>query len=381
LENKNFLVKTNEIVTIKQIIYKNNKYSHEEFYKYQRRKLEILIDSNNKPIGNKWSYDTENRLPLPRGHVVPKMNIKKLNNKYVIQAIKYTNTNFSDNYGSLDNFIYPIDNKGSKKWLNKFLKERLYNFGTYEDAVNDSEPFIYHSVLSPMMNIGIITDIEIVNISYKYYLKNKKKITIQSFEGFIRQVIGWRNYVYVIYLLEGEKMYQSNYLKHNNKINYHKFWTGQTGILPIDSIINKIIKYSYAHHIERLMYLGNFMLLCMIHPQDIYKLFMEWTIDAYDVFMVPNVFGMSQYASDIMMTRPYFSSSNYIIKMSNYKKDNNWNIIWDALYYNFISKHHNILRKIYATAMQVKHFDKKTDSEIKEIKRIANEYLELITMN
>jgi deoxyribodipyrimidine photolyase-related protein len=378
LENKNFLIKNDELETIKKLIKKNNKYSHEEFYKYQRRKLDILMN-NDKPIDGKWSFDNENRLPLPKNHKVVK-TINKINkNKYIVESIKYVETNFKKNYGSLENFIYPIDNISSKKWLNKFLKERLFNFGAYEDAVDENEPFIYHAVISPMMNIGLITDQEVVDISYKFYLKNKKIISIQSFEGFIRQVIGWRNYVYTLYLLEGETMYETNQLKHHNKIN-DKFWTGETGMKPIDNIINKIINYSYAHHIERLMYLGNFMLLCFIDPKDVYNIFMEWTIDAYDWVMVPNVFGMSQYSTSIMMTRPYFSSSNYINKMSTFKRSKNdgWSEIWDSLYYNFINKHQDLFRKNYAIAQQVKNWNNKTELEQKLIIKKSNDYIKFL---
>jgi deoxyribodipyrimidine photolyase-related protein len=377
LENKNFLIKLDELNEIKKLIFKNKKYSHEEFYKYQRRKLDILIDSNNKPINGKWSFDNENRLPLPKNHIVVKTVNKVKKNKYIDEAIKYVNKHFKDNYGSLDNFIYPIDHLSSKKWLLKFLKERLINFGAYEDAVDEKEPFVYHAVISPMMNIGLITDTEVVDISYKYYLKNTKHISIQSFEGFIRQMIGWRNYVYTIYLLEGPTLYETNQLKHYNKIN-DKFWTGETGMIPIDSIIQKIVKYSYAHHIERLMYLGNFMLLCFIDPKQVYKIFMEWTIDAYDWVMIPNVFGMSQYSSSMMMTRPYFSSSNYINKMSTFKRSSNdgWSDIWDALYYNFINKHQELFKKNYAIALQVKNWNNKTDSEQKIIIKKANEFID-----
>ena len=375
-ETLNFLIKTNEFVDIKKLIYKNTRYSHDEFYKYQRKKLSILIDKNNKPTGGKWSFDSENRLPLPANIKVPDTVSKVKSDKYVKEAIKYVNKNWSKNYGSLDHFIYPIDSKASKLWLNKFLEERLSKFGAYEDAVSEAEPFIFHSVISPMMNIGLLTDDEVVNTSYEYYLDNKKSIPIESFEGFIRQVIGWRNYVYTLYNLEGEKMKTTNQLKHNNKIN-DKFWTGQTDMIPIDSIINKIFKYSYAHHIERLMYLGNFLLLCLVDPDEVYRIFMEWTIDAYDWVMVPNVYGMSQFATPIMMTRPYFSSSNYINKMSTFKvkKNDNWSETWDALYYNFIFKHRNLLKSNYAVARQVKHWDNKSESEQNEIKKKANEYL------
>ena len=376
-ETLNFLVKTNEFVDIKKLIYKNTRYSHEEFYKYQRKKLSILIDKNDKPTGGKWSYDSENRLPLPANLKVPETVSKVKSDKYIKEAIKYVNKNWSKNYGSLDHFIYPIDSKSSKLWLKKFLEERLSKFGAYEDAVSEAEPFVFHSVISPMMNIGLLTDDEVVTTSYEYYLDNKKTIPIESFEGFIRQVIGWRNYVYTLYNLEGDKMKTSNQLKHNNKLN-DKFWTGETEMIPIDSIINKIVKYSYAHHIERLMYLGNFLLLCLVDPDEVYRIFMEWTIDAYDWVMVPNVYGMSQFATPIMMTRPYFSSSNYINKMSTFKvkKNDNWSETWDALYYNFIFKHRTLLKSNYAVARQVKHWDNKSESEQNEIKKKAKEYLD-----
>jgi deoxyribodipyrimidine photolyase-related protein len=174
-------------------------------------------------------------------------------------------------------------------------------------------------------------------------------------------------------------MRNNNYLNHNNKINnniYKKLWTATTNILPIDNIIQKIIRISYAHHIERLMYIGNFLLLCKIRPKDVYRMFMEWTIDAYDWVMVPNVFGMSTYSDGgMMMTRPYFSSSKYILRMSNYKKDK-WCEIWDILYYNFIYSHQDILRKNYATAMQVKHWDNKKPNEKKDIIKKAQHFIE-----
>ena len=198
-ETLNFLIKTNEFVDIKKLIYKNTRYSHEEFYKYQRKKLSILIDKNDKPTGGKWSYDSENRLPLPANIKVPETVSKVKSDKYIKEAIKYVNKNWSKNYGSLDNFIYPIDSLSSKKWLKKFIEERFKNFGVYEDAETEKSVFLFHSVLTPMMNIGLITDAEVIDISYKFYLKNTKHISIQSFEGFIRQVIGWRNYVYTLY--------------------------------------------------------------------------------------------------------------------------------------------------------------------------------------
>lgn len=383
IDTFNFLIKPSEFIDIKNIIY-DTKYSHEKFYKYQRTKLNILMNQN-KPVGNKWSFDNLNRNSLPNEIDIPKISFNKnKKQKYIIEAKQYINEYFKSNYGSLDNFIYPIDHTQTIKWLLEFLNKRLINFGLYQDAVSENEPFLYHSVLSPMMNIGLITDTEVVNISYQYYLQNKDKITIQSFEGFIRQIIGWRNYVYLIYSLEGKSMFEMNNLNHHNKIN-HTLWKGTTNIEPIDNLISKINKYAYVHHIERLMYLGNFMLLCNIHPKEVYNIFMEWTIDSYEWVMIPNVFGMSQYASSIMTTRIYFSSSNYINKMSTYKyskvlSNNNdyWCNIWDALYYSFINKHYKLLKKNYATSRQVKHWDNKNKNDKIKLLKIAEKYIQNI---
>lgn len=362
IENPNFLVQPTEI----QDIFKD-RYSHEQFYKYQRKKLDILM-KDGKPIG-KWSFDKENRKRLPKNIDIPEIKMVK-KNKYIKEAITYIEKHFPKNYGSIE-FFYPIDHDSSIKWLDDFLEQRLSKFGPYEDAVN-KDPFLFHSVLSPMMNIGLLTDKIVVKRSYEYYLSHK--IPIESFEGFIRQVIGWRNYVYSIYLLEGEKMRESNQLKHTFKLS-KSFWEGTTGVLPIDDLIHKIVKYGYVHHIERLMFLGNFMLISRIDPKEVYRIFMEWTIDSYDWVMVPNVFGMSQFSTDIMMKRPYFSSSNYIIKMSHYKKDGKWDKIWDALYYSFIDKHELLLKRIYSTSQLVNYWNRKKKDEKDDIRKDAISFI------
>lgn len=372
-----FLISKKEIHENKNNFETNGKYYNDKFYKYMRIKLDILIDKNKKPIGNKWSFDNENRIPLPKEITIPKLP-KILNNDFINEAKDYVNKHFKDNYGSLDYFIYPIDHKSSLKWLKNFLENRLDNFGPYEDAVSTEYNFIYHSVLTPMMNIGLLLDKDVINESIKFYENNK--ISIASFEGFIRQIIGWRQYTYALYELESDNLYSSNILNHTNKIS-NKWWES-VNITPIDFLIDKIKKYAYVHHIERLMYLSNWMLLNEIDPKEVYRIFMEWTIDAYEWVMIPNIFGMGQYANPLMMSRLYFSSSNYILKMSNFKNDDtNWTEIWNAVYYNFINNHKQLLSKNYATAMQVKHWKNKTLSEQKELINIAKKYQDTLLNN
>jgi deoxyribodipyrimidine photolyase-related protein len=350
-----------------------NKYNFMNFYRWQRKRLNILMTKSGTPVGGIWSFDKNNRKKLPSDFVFNKNEIKVNTNIYIEEAIKYVETNFGSNYGVLDNFIYPIDSLSSKKWLKKFIKERFKNFGVYEDAETEKSVFLFHSVLTPMMNIGLLTDFEVLDEVLKY----QTKIPLNSFEGFIRQIIGWRNYIYAVYLIDGNKIKSMNFMNHKNKFNEKIIWEGQTGIKPIDFIMDKITKYSYAHHIERLMYLGNFLLLCQINPNQVYKLFMEWTIDAYEWVMVPNVYSMSQYADGgMMMNRPYFSSSNYILTMSDYKKDV-WCNIWDTLYYNFINSHRKMLKTNYSTARQVAFWDRKSIEEQNKIKAYTKEIFDI----
>jgi len=372
IDNLNFLMTPKEIAENKDIFYKNGKYYHDKFYKLQRHKLDILLDDNNKPIGNKYSYDTENRNNITKDVKIPKIKaIKK--DKYYHDAKQYIDKHFESNYGETEEWIYPIDTKNAIKFFDRFMKERIDKFGKYEDASDKDNTYLFHSVISPMMNIGILPDSTVIKLFKKFYNKNKSKIinNITSYEGFIRQVIGWRNYVYAIYLLEPD-LYNMNHLKHHNKLS-DRYWTGDTEIEPIDIIIGKIRKYAYVHHIERLMHAGLWFLINEIDPKEVHRIFMEWTIDAYDWVMVPNVMGMSQYADGgKMMTRIYLASSNYIIKMSNIKKGA-WCVGWDALYYRFISRHRKILKHNYATSRQVKHWDNKSDNEKKILIDTANE--------
>jgi deoxyribodipyrimidine photolyase-related protein len=372
----NFLVSKEIVNTNKDLFYNanTNKYNFMNFYKWQRKRLNILIDGD-KPIDGKWTYDEENRKKLPKNLKIPN-NIKVIENKYTIEAINYVNKNFPDNYGSLDHFIYPIDHESAMEWLKLFVKDKFKDFGAYEDAISNEDNFLFHSIISPMLNIGLITDTEVLN----YVIKFKNKIPMNSFEGFIRQLIGWRNYCYSVYILEGETL-NKNFLKHKNNLNYDVLWENNINIKPIADAMEQIIKYGYVHHIIRLMVLGNFFLLCQIKPDDVYDFYMEWSIDGYAWVMCTNIYGMSQYSDGgVMMTKPYFSSSNYIIKMSSdYKKSDDWSSIFDALFYNFIFKHQIILKKNYGTNNFVNLWNKKKENEQNSLIDIAKKYIKSIT--
>ncbi len=332
LPSPSFLTPLSEFFSL----FKNKKhYLFQTFYIHQRKKLGILVDGNLKPEGGKWSFDTENRRKPPKGIKYPLL-LQTNKNAFVEEAIEYVQKHYPDHPGNLTDFIYPICHKESRKQLRRFIDNSLALFGDYEDAILQKERVLFHSVLSPLLNAGLLTPKEVIEET----LKSSKhgKIPLNSLEGFIRQVIGWREFIRGIYHLNGVKQRNSNFFHHKRKIPI-SFYEGTTGIPPIDDAIKKLNNYAYVHHIERLMVLGGFFLVCEIDPHEIYRWFMEMFIDSYDWVMVPNVYGMSQYADGgLMTTKPYFSGSNYILKMSDYKKAD-WTGTWDALFWRFMIKH------------------------------------------
>ena len=327
------------------------------FYKKQRKRFNILMDPNDNPVGGKWSYDADNRKKLPKGIHIP----ETLKNEYSKDEIDRSNAfilkYFNSNPGELDGFNYPLDHNQAANSLDHFLKYKFDLFGPYEDAISQIDSTLFHSVLTPYLNIGLITPKEVVNKIIDY--AEHHDIPINSYEGIIRQIIGWREFIRGIYLEDGVKQRTTNFWKFDRSMP-SSFYDGTTGIPPIDVTIKKLLKNAYLHHIERLMIMGNFLFLLKINPNHVYRWFMELHIDAYDWVMVPNVYGMSQFSDGgLMSTKPYISGSNYILKMSDYKKGE-WCEIWDALYWNFINENRDFFRKNPRTSMMINMYDKKS---------------------
>lgn len=348
------------------------KFFQTDYYINQRKKYGILLNDDGAPVGNKWSYDTENRLKYPSDKIPPITKFPKLS-KYHKEAFEYVNKYFADNYGEIDEgFVYPITFSDSKKWLEQFLEKRFSEFGFYEDAIVANESILNHSVLTPLLNSGLIRPDFVVDRTIEYAEENK--IPINSVEGFIRQIIGWREFIRGVYEVKGSYQRTKNFWGFERKIP-QSFWNGTTGIDPVDITIKKVLQTGYIHHIERLMVLGNFMLLCEFDPDEVYRWFMEMFIDSYDWVMVPNVYGMSQFSDGgLMSTKPYISGSNYLIKMSDYKKGK-WQLIWDGLFWRFIDKHRKFLKKNFRLSMLIKTFDKMPDEKKKRLLYNANHFL------
>lgn len=333
---------------------KKKNYSQTDFYIQQRKKRKLLLEKEGKPVGGKWTYDADNRLKFPKTEIIPVINFPKENN-YVKEARHYVNEFFPDNYGSVTSFQYPVNFREAERWLDDFLKTRFSKFGNYEDAMLKEEGILYHSVLTPMLNIGLLNPQQIIDKTLEAV--RELDIPLNSAEGFIRQVVGWREFIRIVYEREGSSQRTKNFWGFTRKIPA-SFWKGNTGIHPVDTVIRRTLQTGYAHHIERLMVLGNFMLLCEFDPDEVYRWFMELFADSYDWVMVPNVYGMTQFADGgLVSTKPYISGSNYLMKMGNWDKGP-WQQVWDGLFWRFMHTHRDFFLKNPRLSMLIRTFDR-----------------------
>lgn len=343
-----------------------------DFYQWQRKRLDILMDGN-QPAGGQWSFDDENRKKLPKALISDLPMLPTVARSPVIKdAIASVESEFADSPGSLAQWYYPTTHAAAERWLDAFLKERFEMFGPYEDAIAAGHNWLYHAVLTPMLNTGLLTPQQVIDKALD--AAGNHNVPINSVEGFVRQIIGWREFMRATYHDLGVAMRTTNHWRHKRALP-QCFYDGTTGIDPIDDVILRILDTGYCHHIERLMILGGFMFLCEIAPDDIYRWFMEMFIDSYDWVMVPNVYAMSQHADGgAITTKPYFSGSNYVLKMSNYKKGD-WCEIWDALFWRWILKNSDALKGNPRWAMMVRNGEKMSEEKRQAHKRTAAAWL------
>lgn len=301
------------------------------FYQEQRRTFDVLMEGG-KPVGGRWSFDTENRRRLPKG-LVPPPPPWAAPDAVVREAMACVEQHFGGNPGRATDFAYPVTRDGARGWLRDFIANRLVPFGDYEDAIAADGTVLFHSVLTPFLNIGLLTPREVLDAAL-----GAPGVPLNSLEGFVRQILGWREFMRAAYVLRGRTQRSRNFWQHDRELPA-AFWTATTGIEPVDVVIRRVLRHAYAHHIERLMVLANFMNLCGFRPDDVYRWFMELFIDAYDWVMVPNVYGMALHADGgLITTKPYVSGSNYILKMSDFRRGP-WAEVWDGLFWQFIARH------------------------------------------
>ena len=339
------------------------------FYKLVRTKMNLLMNKNGAPKGNKWSFDEENRKKLPNLIKIPKISKVKETKETVILK-KFIDANFKDHPGNLEQFWFPTTRKEANKWLDEFLKERIKLFGDYEDAVTDKSNTVFHSALSPLINLGIITPEEII----EKLRKVENKIPINSLEGYIRQIIGWREFMRGIYQNYDQRLEKTNFFNHKRKMK-NSWYNGTTGLDPLDHAINNAKNFGWSHHIERLMILANIMNLCEINPKQVYKWFMEMFVDSSDWVMSPNVYGMGLFSDGgIFATKPYICGSSYFLKMMHFKKGP-WCDVMDGLYWKFIDRHKIFFLKNPRLAMMVRISEKMNKERKTRIFKAANNFI------
>ena len=335
LESPNFLLKKEDYERWRE---KTDKFFFNSFYMNGKKVIDVIPKVK--------SQDKMNRKSLPKSVNIPKIPSNNLNNKkspdhkWIKLGIDKVEKHFSKNYGNVDNFMFPISHKTSLKWLSNFIKFKFNSFGDYQDFVDKDNQFLFHSLLSTSINIGLLNPLDIIKKIEPHY----SKIKLNNYEGFIRQLF-WREYQRYCYIYYDYKQFKKqNYF--NNKKKLTKQWyTGKTGIPPVDDAIKIAFDTGYLHHINRLMVMGNYMNLNCISPKEGFKWFMEFSCDSYEWVMYQNVYDMVFFASGgKTMRRPYMSSSNYILKMSNYKKGD-WSDVWDKKYHDFIKKNKSKLYK------------------------------------
>ncbi|MDC0413039.1 cryptochrome/photolyase family protein [Pelagibacteraceae bacterium] len=341
------------------------------FYKLQRTKMNVLIKDKNKPVGGKWSFDEENRKKLPKVITIPKVQSFKIS-EHTKKLKPFIEKIFSSHPGTLDSFNHPTTRKDAIKLYLNFLKEKFALFGDYEDSMTVKSHAVFHSMLSPIINLGLITPTTLIRETLDFAKANK--IPLNSLEGYVRQIIGWREFMRGIYQNYEKRLLNTNFFNHQRKLN-KSWYDGTTGIVPLDHAIKNCLQFGYTHHIERLMVVCNLMNLSGIQPVQVYKWFMEMYVDSSDWVMAPNVMGMGLFSDGgIFATKPYICGSSYILKMSDYPKGE-WCEVMDGLYWKFIQDHKDFFLKNYRLAMMAKLLEKMDSVRKKRIFSKADEFI------
>jgi deoxyribodipyrimidine photolyase-related protein len=279
---------------------------------------------------------------------------------------------FAEHAGFTDNFALPTTRREALKWLREFLEQRFTCFGDYEDALTTRSDHVFHSVLSPLMNIGLLTPAEVLRDALDF--AERENIAINNVEGFVRQIAGWREFMFGIYCTDGDTMMRGNFWGHRRTLRTD-WYRGTTGLLPLDTVIAKANRIGWAHHIERLMIAGNLMLLAEVHPREVYRWFMELFVDAADWVMVPNVYGMALFADGgTITTKPYVCGANYLRKMGDYPAGD-WGTTLDGLFWRFIAVHRRFFERQPRLGMLCGHLDRQSPERRRELTTAAQRFL------
>lgn len=338
------------------------------FYRQMRKQFHILLEDG-KPVGGKWSYDAENRKPPKKGLTFNKARAFRPD-AITQEVIDKVHETYADNPGSLTSFRWPVTRSEALDALRQFISERLPTFGTYQDAMLTDEPFMSHALLSSSINIGLLSPQEVIDRAEQAY--HDGDVPLAAAEGFIRQILGWREYMRAVYIRTMPGYRKVNNFHHQVDLPSF-FWDAETNMNCMHQSLQPVVDHGYNHHIQRLMVLGNFANLFGISPQQTADWFNEMYIDAYDWVVLPNVLGMALYADGgTLSTKPYIASGNYIHKMSDYCESCVYKVKnqleedacpFNALYWNFIDRHEKRLAGNHRMSFMLKQWAKREDDQ------------------
>lgn len=355
----------------------------ENFYHYMRKKYSILMDGDD-PIGGKWNYDSENRKP-PKAEMRIPSRYEFKPDDITQEVIDLVATRFSDHFGDLEPFYFAVTREQALAAFNQFIMQSLKNFGPYQDAMIEGEPFVYHSCIGIYLNCGLLLPMECIKAVEKAY--HDGKVDLNSAEGFIRQILGWREYVRGIYWLKMPQYKKHNFLDAKRKLPWF-YWTANTKMNCIKQCVKQTKELAYAHHIQRLMVLGNFALIAGIHPDFVNEWFLIVYADAYEWVELPNVTGMILFADGgYLASKPYASSGAYINKMSNYCKNCSYKVEqkngpsacpFNYLYWNFLAVNREKLSTNHRMSIMYKVYSNMEESRKVIIAKDSEEFLAMI---
>ena len=355
-----------------------NELTMEFFYRDMRRKTGFLMTPDGKPEGGRWNLDKDNRAPPKRGINYPEP-MHFMPDETTAAVIAIVAERFAGHFGRLEKFALPVTAAQAKQALAHFIRTALPDFGTYQDAMVTGQDWLFHSWLSPAINLGLLTPIEVANAAAAAYAGGD--VPLNAAEGFIRQIIGWREYVRGYYWLEMPEVGQANALGATRPLPEF-YWTGETDMRCMAEAIRNTRDHGYAHHIQRLMVLGNFAMLAGVRPQDVADWFLVVYVDAYEWVELPNVIGMSQHADGgRLATKPYAGGGAYINRMSDHCGRCRYDVKqktgpdacpFNALYWDFLARHERRFRRNRRMTQMYANWDR-MDQAVREAYRASAE--------
>ena len=352
----------------------------DSFYQFMRKTHEVLLENGN-PVGGKWSFDAENReKPDPKLKTPTPKSFEP--DEITLDVIELVKARCDAHFGSLDNFNFAVDRSQALEVLEEFITERLPTFGRFQDAMIENEPFMYHSLISLYLNCGLLNPLEVIRAAEKALQKGSAPLN--SVEGFIRQLLGWREFIRGIYWLKMPQYKELNFFGADRKLPDF-YWSANTRMKCMAQAVQQTRQYGYAHHIQRLMVLGNFALLAGIYPKEVNDWFLTVYSDAYEWVELPNVSGMALFADGgLFATKPYAASGAYINRMSNYCKTCHYKVSektgktacpFNYLYWNFLKKNRPLLEGNIRLKMSYRTLDKMTGEKLQIIESDSETFL------